>query len=145
MLAGRISAKMKMENLINVDGALKIVSPRELEVIEKSLSLEENEWENRYLMAENLLGQKAYYVIPKDDGKHYREVIGVNDIVVSENFETWEGNGYTGGHTSNSKWDTNQECNKMYALICQGFIVQDQTREGNVSGYYPKVIYWKVD
>jgi hypothetical protein len=149
MLAGRISAKMKMENLINVDGALKIVSPRELEVIEKSLSFENKGYAIEYLMAENSAGQKAIYSIPTDGGQHYREVREVNnyfrkvELTPPTTAQIWKGHGYTGGHTSQSHWNTSQQVEEMYRLISSGFVVLDETTEGSTSGYYPKVSYWK--
>ena len=66
------------------------------------------------------------------------------DITAPQGAQIWTGQGYTGGHTSQAAWDTYQEGIKIYSLIKAGYGVQDLTREGAVSGYYPKVAYWKL-
>jgi hypothetical protein len=123
-------------------------SPRELEVIQNSISCQDEGFVKNYLMAENSAGQKAFYCIP-DEGQHYREVREVQnyfrkvELTPPPTAEIWEGRGYRGGHTSQKGWDTTQQINEMFRLICNGFIVLDKTTEGNTSGYYPKVLYWR--
>lgn len=56
---------------------------------------------------------------------------------------TWEGRGYRGGHVSQSHWDTTQEFKQAFFLLVEGFKVVDTTEKGHVSGYYPKLKYWK--
>jgi hypothetical protein len=124
-------------------------SPRELEIIEKSLSCKDEGYVIEYLMSENSAGQKAFYCIPTDGGKPYRKVTEVDnyfrkvELTPPPNAIRWKGRGYSGGHTSQSHWDTSQQVDEMFRLICSGFIVLDETTEGNTSGYYPKVSYWR--
>jgi hypothetical protein len=124
-------------------------SPRELEVIQKSISCQDEGYVKNYLMAENAIGQKAIYCIPTDGGQHYKEVKETDnyfrrvELIPPATAQVWEGHGYKGGHTSQKSWDTTQQVNEMFRLICSGFIVLDQTTEGNTSGYYPKVSYWR--
>lgn len=123
---------------------------RELEVIQNSLSCQDEGYVKNYLMAENSAGQKAFYCIPTDGGKHYREVKETDnyfrrvELIPPPTAQLWKGHGYSGGHTSQSHWDTYQQVDEMFRLICAGFIVLDETTEGHNCGYFPKVSYWNV-
>jgi hypothetical protein len=55
----------------------------------------------------------------------------------------WEGRGYTGGHVSQSGWDTDQQYVRAFELLEAGYHVCDLTEKGNVGGYYPSLAYWK--
>lgn len=55
----------------------------------------------------------------------------------------WEGMSYSGGHVSQSHWDTSQQYRRAYELLESGYHVIDLTHTGNVGGYYPSLAYWK--
>ena len=67
-----------------------------------------------------------------------------HECKIPEKYEVWKGRGYTGGHTSQSHWDTLQESGEIARLISSGYSGIDKTTEGNTSGYYPEVWYWKL-
>ena len=144
-----LRGEYREDNMTNV-----ATTPRELEVMKNCISVEETGYCKRFLMAENSQGQKAFYCIPDDKSPNYREVTNTNnhqrtyysnlvELIPPNNAKTWEGYGYSGGHNSQSYWNTSQEEIELFNLICSGHIVIDKTTEGNVSGYYPKVIYWQ--
>lgn len=85
----------------------------------------------------NELGQTALICefYPHYDAKN-------KNIKAPAEAQTWEGRGYSGGHVSQSYWDTEQEDRKMCSLIKQGFFVQDTTERGQTGGYYPSVKFW---
>lgn len=62
---------------------------------------------------------------------------------IPTNAEIWEGRGYTGGHVSQSHWDTDQEKREIYRLVSEGYRVVDKSWQGNVGGYYSRVLFWK--
>ena len=86
-------------------------------------------------------GEVEYFM--EKDGKIW--ISGrFNECKVPEKYEVWKGRGYTGGHTSQSRWDTYQEARESARLISLGYSGIDKTTEGNTSGYYPEIWYWKL-
>ena len=84
---------------------------------------------------------KIEYVLEKS-GKVW--IVGdFAECKTPQKYEVWKGVGYTGGHTSQSKWDTCQHGIECARLISLGYSGIDQTTEGNTSGYYPEIWYWK--
>ena len=77
------------------------------------------------------------------DGEVIFDVLPTHLDSVPESHSVWEGKGYSGGHTSQSHWDTEQECRQIKTLLKEGFFVKNLTSTGSTGGYYPKVAYWK--
>jgi len=68
------------------------------------------------------------------------------NLIVPKEIEIWEGRGYSGGHVSQDDW-RDPICDsvfaKMVSLIKKGYYVIDKTRQGQTSGLYPAVGFWK--